>query len=42
MMALVELIRGLQTDAATVEAAGALAKRLGKTPIVLRNSPGWS
>jgi 3-hydroxybutyryl-CoA dehydrogenase len=41
MMALVELIRGLQTDDATVEAAGALAKRLGKTPIVVKNSPGF-
>jgi 3-hydroxybutyryl-CoA dehydrogenase len=41
MMAVVEVIRGLQTDDATVEAAGALAKRLGKTPIVVRNSPGF-
>ncbi len=41
MMALVELIRGLQTDDATVEAASALVKRLGKTPIVVRNSPGF-
>ena len=41
MMALVEVIRGLQTDDATVEAGGALAKRLGKTPIVVRNSPGF-
>jgi 3-hydroxybutyryl-CoA dehydrogenase len=41
MMALVELIRGLQTDDATVAAAGALAKQLGKTPIVARNSPGF-
>ena len=41
MMALVEVIRGLQTDDATVEAAGALATRLGKTPIVVRNSPGF-
>jgi 3-hydroxybutyryl-CoA dehydrogenase len=41
MMALVEVIRGLQTDDATVEAAGALAKRLGKTPIVVKNSPGF-
>ncbi len=41
MMALVEVIRGLQTDDATVEAAGALAQRLGKTPIVVRNSPGF-
>ena len=41
MMALVEVIRGLQTDDATVEGACALAKRLGKTPIVVRNSPGF-
>ena len=41
MMALVEVIRGLQTDDATVEAASALAKRLGKTPVVVRNSPGF-
>jgi 3-hydroxybutyryl-CoA dehydrogenase len=41
MMALVEVIRGLQTDDATIEAAGALAKRLGKAPIVVRNSPGF-
>jgi len=41
MMALVELIRGLRTDDATVEAASALVKRLGKTPIVVRNSPGF-
>jgi 3-hydroxybutyryl-CoA dehydrogenase len=41
MMALVELIRGLRTDDATVAAASALAKRLGKTPIVVKNSPGF-
>lgn len=41
MMALVELIRGLQTSDATVAAAGDLAKRLGKTPIVVKNSPGF-
>jgi len=41
MMSLVELIRGLQTDEATVEAASALAKRLGKTPIVVKNAPGF-
>ena len=41
MMTLVELIRGLQTDDATVAASSALAKRLGKTPIVVRNSPGF-
>jgi 3-hydroxybutyryl-CoA dehydrogenase len=41
MMALVELIRGLQTSAATVAATEALAKALGKTPIVVKNSPGF-
>ena len=41
MMALVELIRGLQTSDATVEAAAAFAQRLGKTPIVVKNSPGF-
>jgi 3-hydroxybutyryl-CoA dehydrogenase len=41
MMALVELIRGLHTSDATVELVDALAKRLGKTPIVVRNSPGF-
>ena len=41
MMALVELIRGLQTEDATVAAAEALAKALGKTSIVVRNSPGF-
>jgi 3-hydroxybutyryl-CoA dehydrogenase len=41
MMALVELIRGLQTSDATVDAARAFALRLGKTPIVVKNSPGF-
>ncbi len=41
LMALVELTRGLQTDDATVEAAKSLARTLGKTPIVTRNSPGF-
>jgi 3-hydroxybutyryl-CoA dehydrogenase len=41
MMALVELIRGLQTSDATVVASEAFAKRLGKAPIVVRNSPGF-
>jgi 3-hydroxybutyryl-CoA dehydrogenase len=41
MMALVELIRGLQTADATVVAAAAFAKRLDKTPIVVKNSPGF-
>ena len=41
MMALVELIRGLQTSDATVVAADAFAKVLGKTPITVKNSPGF-
>jgi 3-hydroxybutyryl-CoA dehydrogenase len=41
MMALVEVIRGLQTEDAAVDAAAELAKRLGKTPIVVKNSPGF-
>jgi 3-hydroxybutyryl-CoA dehydrogenase len=41
MMALVELTRGLQTDDATVETAKALVQRLGKTPIVAKNGPGF-
>jgi len=41
MMALVEVIRGLQTADATIAAAEAFGKRLGKTPIVVKNSPGF-
>ncbi|TWG87521.1 3-hydroxyacyl-CoA dehydrogenase [Cupriavidus gilardii J11] len=41
MMALVELIRGLQTSDATHGAVEALAKRLGKYPITVKNSPGF-
>jgi 3-hydroxybutyryl-CoA dehydrogenase len=41
MMALVELVKGLQTADTTVAAAEAFAKRLGKTPIVVKNSPGF-
>jgi 3-hydroxybutyryl-CoA dehydrogenase len=41
MMALVELIRGLQTADETVAAVEEFAKHLGKTPIVVRNSPGF-
>jgi 3-hydroxybutyryl-CoA dehydrogenase len=42
MMALVELIRGLQTSDATIDAVRAFAQRLGKTPIVVKNSPGFA
>jgi 3-hydroxybutyryl-CoA dehydrogenase len=41
VMALIELIRGLQTSDATYAAVEALAKRLGKTPVQVRNSPGF-
>jgi len=41
VMALVEVVRGLRTDDATVEASCALAKRLGKTPVVVKDSPGF-
>jgi 3-hydroxybutyryl-CoA dehydrogenase len=41
VMALVELIRGLQTSDATYAAVDALAKKLGKTPVQVRNSPGF-
>jgi 3-hydroxybutyryl-CoA dehydrogenase len=41
VMALVELIRGLQTSDETYAAAEALAKKIGKTPVQVRNSPGF-
>ena len=41
LMALVELVRGLQTAEATVGAAVDFVERLGKTPIVVRDSPGF-
>jgi 3-hydroxybutyryl-CoA dehydrogenase len=41
MMALVEIIRGLQTSDATHEAIYNLSKRLGKEPITVKNSPGF-
>jgi len=41
VMALVELVRGRQTDDATVETAKALVNTLGKTPIVTPSSPGF-
>jgi 3-hydroxybutyryl-CoA dehydrogenase len=41
VMALVELIRGLQTSDATHDTIKALAEALGKTPISVRNSPGF-
>jgi len=41
VMALVELIRALQTSDATFAAAEALAKKIGKSPIQVRNAPGF-
>ena len=41
MMMLVEVIRGLQTGDAAVTSVEAFAATLGKTPIVVRNSPGF-
>ncbi|HZQ71394.1 MAG TPA: 3-hydroxybutyryl-CoA dehydrogenase [Burkholderiales bacterium] len=41
VMALVELIRALQTSDATYAAVEALAKKIGKTPVQVRNSPGF-
>jgi 3-hydroxybutyryl-CoA dehydrogenase len=41
MMGLVEIIRGLQTSDATYAAVEALTKRLGKTPVQVKSSPGF-
>lgn len=41
MMALVEIIRGLQTSDATHDAVQAMAKALGKSPITVKNAPGF-
>lgn len=41
MMALVEIIRGLQTSDATHAAVHAMAQALGKTPITVKNAPGF-
>jgi len=41
VMQLVELIRGLQTSDATYAAVEAVAKKIGKTPVKVRNSPGF-
>jgi len=40
-MRLVEVVRGAATDERTVAAACALARRLGKTPVVVGNRPGF-
>ena len=40
-MHLVEVVRGPQTDDATVDAAAALAEQLGKRPVVVKDAPGF-
>ncbi len=42
VMKLVEVVRGEDTDAAVVEVATAFARRLGKEPIVVKDSPGFA
>lgn len=42
VMALVELIRGLQTSDETHERARSLAEIIGKSPISVKNSPGFA
>ncbi|GBD15447.1 putative 3-hydroxybutyryl-CoA dehydrogenase [bacterium HR26] len=41
VMKLVEVVRGLRTADETIEAAVQFARRLGKTPVVVKDSPGF-
>ena len=41
MMALVEIVSGLQTSVETRASLEAVAQRIGKTPVKVRNSPGF-
>jgi 3-hydroxybutyryl-CoA dehydrogenase len=41
VMQLVELIKGLQTSDATYAAVEAISKKIGKTPVKVKNSPGF-
>ena len=41
LMSLVEVIRGLQTDDATMAAIDALAKQMGKNPLACNDMPGF-
>jgi 3-hydroxybutyryl-CoA dehydrogenase len=41
MMKLVEIVKGLQTSDATVEAVMELSKKLGKTPVLVDDYPGF-
>lgn len=42
VMALVELIRGMQTSEDALQAVRAVVLKIGKAPIVVRNSPGFA
>ncbi|MFQ5691092.1 MAG: 3-hydroxyacyl-CoA dehydrogenase family protein [Gemmatimonadota bacterium] len=42
IMELVEVVRGRETSEETVSRARALAREMGKTPIVVRDSPGFA
>ena len=41
VLPLVEIVRGLQTSEETIQAAVAFATRLGKTPVVVNDAPGF-
>ncbi|HZW20002.1 3-hydroxybutyryl-CoA dehydrogenase [Noviherbaspirillum sp.] len=41
MMSLVELIRGIQTSDTTFATTDALSRQIGKTPISVKNAPGF-
>ena len=41
VMNLVEVVRGPQTDDATVDASVVLARKLGKSPVVVKDAPGF-
>ena len=42
VMELIEVVRGLRTSPATVDSAVAFAQKLGKTPIVVNDVPGFA
>jgi 3-hydroxybutyryl-CoA dehydrogenase len=41
LMSLIEVVRGLQTSEATHDAVEILARQLGKSPITVKNAPGF-
>lgn len=42
VLSLVEVVKGLQTSSATVDAATAFASRVGKTPVLVQDMPGFA